>query len=226
MDLGLRSFEHAYTLGVGVLSREEFARVWAEEVPAVYGDRQGARFYLGALEVFNHLGPDDPRMIRLIDRLAKLDATVDPTLHIFAQRVGLASFATPPMATFDDDSGLTARQLEHARAGYRILAGYVKRLHAAGVRLAIGSDWIEPGRVCLSEMVLLHDAGIPMPEVLAIATLGGATAIGADDVTGTIEPGKRANLVLWDRSPLEDAAHVWAAKTVIKNGRVFEPTRR
>ena len=41
----------------------------------------------------------------------------------------------------------------------------MRKLYQAGVGLAVGSDWLEPGRVCLSELQLLHDAGIPMEGV-------------------------------------------------------------
>lgn len=220
LDLGLRSFEHAYTVGVGAMTREEFLAAWREAAPRAYGEETRGRFYLGALEYFHVLGPDDPRVVHLIDRLAETGSTVVPTLHIFAQRLGLAWFATPSVADFDDTSWLTPAQRAHALEGYEILAGYVLRMRNAGVRLAIGTDWADPGKATLSEMLLLHDLGIPMAEVLRIATLDGATAIGVADEVGTIEPGKKAHLVVFDEDPLEDPRAILGDKTVIKDGVV------
>lgn len=222
LDLGLRSFEHAYTVGASALGEEDFLAAWREHLPRSIGDRQRGRFYLGVMEYFNVLGPDDPRMERLIGRLAETESTVVPTLHLFAQRIGLASFESRRLGEFDDLSSLAPEQLERARNGYRILAGYVGHMHEAGVPLAVGTDWIDPGRAVLSEVRLLHDAGIPMAEALRIATLGGAEALGIADEIGAVEPGKKANLVIFDDDPLDAPGALFGNRTVIKDGVVRE----
>lgn len=220
LDLGLRSFQHGYTLGVGALTRDDYLAAWREHLPRWIGSRQEGRFYLGVLEYFSLLGPDDPEMERLIQRLAETGSTVTPTLHIFAQRLGLAPFESERLGAFDDFRGLTPDQLEHARRGYRIMAEYMRRLHEAGVTLTIGTDWIDPGKAVISEMWLLHRAGIPMADVLRMATLNGAVALGAEDRFGTVEAGKRANLVLLRGDPLEEPSALLGGRTVIKDGEV------
>lgn len=218
LDLGLRSFEHAYTLGVSALSPEDFTAAWREHLPRWIGDRTEGRFYLGVMEYFSMLGPDDPRMAELIERLASTDTVIVPTLHLFAQRFGLAPVESRKLGEFDDLSGLTAEQLEHARRGYGILAEYVRRLHEAGVPLAVGSDWIDPGQAVLSEMWLLHRAGIPMKDVLRIGTRGGAEALGIEDSAGLVAEGRRANLVLLAGDPFTDPGALLGPRTVIKDG--------
>ncbi|MBW3661242.1 MAG: amidohydrolase family protein [Gemmatimonadetes bacterium] len=220
LDLGLTSFEHAYTVGVGAMTREEFMAAWREQTPEWYGAEARGRFYLGVLEYFHLLGPENPRVLALIDRLAETGSTVVPTLHIFAQRLGLTWHTTPSVGAFDDTSWLSPEQREHAIEGYRILAGYVRRMHEAGVRLAIGTDWTDPGQAVLSEMLLLEDLGIPMMEVFRIATLDGARAIGVADEVGAVEPGLRAHLIVFDSDPLVDPRAILGGKTVIKDGAV------
>lgn len=218
LDLGLDSYEHAYTVIVGAMTDEEFRSAWQERLPATVGDRRRARFYLGALEYLHEVGPDDPDVEALIRRLGEEGAVVTPTLHIFAQRLGLAAFESRRLGAFDDMRGLTPDQLEHYRAAYRILADYVRSMHEAGVRLAVGTDWIDPGRAVLSEMLLLHRAGLSMPEVFRAATLDGARALGVDEAVGAVEPGHRANLLLFERDPLSDPGALLGPKTVIKDG--------
>lgn len=217
LAIGVRHFEHAYTLGVGVMTPAEVRRVWTRTRQELGAEVPGG-FYWGVLEHFNTLGVQDARLIDLIAAFARAGATVTPTLHIFAQRVALASHTTPSLGVFDRSDAWTPAQRERARDGYRILAGYVRRLHSAGVPLAIGTDWLDPGRAVLSEMLLLHQAGIPMPDVLAIATLGGARALDREAEYGVIDAGRRAHLVIFDRNPLEEAEALVGAKTVIKDG--------
>jgi imidazolonepropionase-like amidohydrolase len=222
LAMGVRHFEHAYTLGVEAMTGEEVQRAWARTREELGADAP-AGFYWGVLEHFNMIGPDDARVAALIRELAQHGATVTPTLHIFAQRVGFAPYTTKSLGRFDRSEAWTPAQRERARRGYDILAGYVRRMYDAGIPLAVGTDWLDPGRVELSELILLHRAGIPMANVLAIATLGGARVLERETDYGSVEPGRKAQLVIFDRNPLEDAEAVLAGKTVIKDGVVLRP---
>jgi imidazolonepropionase-like amidohydrolase len=224
LAIGVRHFEHAYTLGVEVISASDAQAAWTRTRQELGADPP-AGVYWGVLEHFNTLGPRNAALGALIADLAKAHATVTPTLHIFAQRAGLAPYATKPLGTFDNSDAWTPAQRARARRGYEILAQYVRQLHDAGVTLAVGTDWLDPGQVALSEMILLHRAGIPMADVLSIATLGGARVMEREADYGTIEPGRKAQLVIFDRSPLEDPEAVLAGKTVIKDGVVVPPSR-
>lgn len=225
LDLGLDSFEHAYTVAVGSMTRAQFMAAWRARLPAMIGDRQAGRFYLGVMEYFHEVGRDNAEVNRLIDRLA--DATVTPTLHLFAQRLGLSYYQSPPLGLFDDTSGLTDTQLEHFREGYRILAGYVRRMHERGVTLAVGTDSVEPGKAVLSEMLLLHGLGLTMPEVFRAATLHGAAALGLTGEIGVVEPGARADLVLFERDPLSDPQALLGPRTVLRSGVIaHSPSER
>jgi Amidohydrolase family len=64
-------------------------------------------------------------------------------------------------------------------------------------------------------------AGIPPIEVLRIATQRPATAVGAGDLLGRLEPGKLADIVLLDANPLDDIANTLTVWRVIARGRVF-----
>ena len=74
-----------------------------------------------------------------------------------------------------------------------------KRLADGGVPIAVGSG-SDPYR----ETELLVEAGLSPADVLVAATRNGAWALHTLDETGTLEPGKRANLVLLNANPLED----------------------
>ncbi|HEX6998707.1 MAG TPA: TRZ/ATZ family hydrolase [Gammaproteobacteria bacterium] len=89
----------------------------------------------------------------------------------------------------------------------------VGALLAAGVNVALGTDgaasnnrldvWSE---IELAALFAKHVAGdataVPAPAALAMATLGGARAMGLDEQIGSIVPGKAADLICVDLSPL------------------------
>ena len=83
----------------------------------------------------------------------------------------------------------------------------VPRLRAAGLRLGIGTDgaasndsqnMLEAMKLAalLQKVHRLDPASLTAPEVLRMATIGGAEALGVADRIGSLEPGKRADVVL------------------------------
>jgi imidazolonepropionase-like amidohydrolase len=61
-----------------------------------------------------------------------------------------------------------------------------------------------------------------MADVIRIATMNGAEAIGVEGSAGSVEPGKRANLVILPGNTLAEPERLLADKIVIKDGRVWE----
>jgi imidazolonepropionase-like amidohydrolase len=219
LDLGLRNVEHIHTLALSVMRSSELDSLY-RQMPALLhanGKTPGV-FYLEVPEYWNHIGSDDPRVLDLIAKFKHDDASLTPTLHIFAQRLGLTYFESPPRNAAEDTRGLTPEQRERAIAGYRIMASYVKRMYDAGIRLNTGTDTQEPGRSVLSEMLLLHKAGIPMADVFRMATLDSARDIGHGSEYGAVEIGRRADLVLFDGNPLAHPLDLLGGKSVIKDG--------
>jgi len=231
MELGLRQFEHAYTLGVDAIDSTGYdycnGQVFADHYASCIHDGvMPGSFFVSRLEMFNTLGPENPAVTKVIADLAAHRAGVTPTLHVFAQRFGLAWFSTPPRAPgFDDTDSLPDSSRARCRAGYGLLAATVKKLYDAGVPITVGSDWADPGKACLSEMLLLRDLGMPMPAVFAAATLNGAREMGLESLTGAIEKGLKANLVMFDADPLADPRNLLSGMTVFKDGVPAASTR-
>jgi len=71
-------------------------------------------------------------------------------------------------------------------------------------------------------MELLARGGMSNHDVLKVATVFGAEAIGYEKDLGTIEPGKLADLVVLDRNPLDDIAATQAIAYVMKNGVLYK----
>jgi imidazolonepropionase-like amidohydrolase len=97
----------------------------------------------------------------------------------------------------------------------------VRRAIAAGVRVAMGTDSgvTRHGRN-LDELGLLVEAGMSPAQALHSATHSAAQLMGLDAELGTIEPGKRADLVLVDGDALEVATLAGRISQVYQDGQL------
>jgi N-acetylglucosamine-6-phosphate deacetylase len=73
------------------------------------------------------------------------------------------------------------------------------------------------------EMLALVRAGIPTADVLRIATLNGARALGLGDRLGSIEPGKWADMVVVGGDPVDDIRNARDVRWVMVRGRGYDP---
>jgi len=74
----------------------------------------------------------------------------------------------------------------------------------------------------LEEMVLMKEVGVTELEVLRGATIYAAEWLEVDDLYGSVEPGKMADIVVLDSNPLDDIAHVYDVFMVIQHGQVVK----
>lgn len=103
----------------------------------------------------------------------------------------------------------------------------------AGVPVAMATDF-NPGSCPCLNMQLVMSLGclkyrLTPEEVLTAVTLNGAAAIGVADETGTVEPGKLGDLVIWEAEDLNYICYRLGsnlAHTVIKKGVVYGKEKR
>ena len=102
------------------------------------------------------------------------------------------------------------------------LAAQVTKLQRAGGLVGVGSHGQLQGLGYHWEMWMLASGGMTPLEVLKCATVNGSKIVGRPDDLGTIEPGKLADLIIFDKSPLDDIHNTNTIHWVVKNGEVFE----
>jgi imidazolonepropionase-like amidohydrolase len=113
---------------------------------------------------------------------------------------------------------------EFIRRRLPVLADNVRRLRAAGVPVALGTDmWAFAGLGVSIEMDCLARAGVPPLEVIRAATQTAARSLGLDADRGTLQAGKRADLLVLTADPLHDVKNVRAIDAVYKNGEPASP---
>ncbi|HZN12265.1 MAG TPA: amidohydrolase family protein [Blastocatellia bacterium] len=99
----------------------------------------------------------------------------------------------------------------------------LKGLRDAGARLLLASDapqlFSVPGFSLHREMQAMARAGLTPYEVIEAGTRNAAAYLKASDQFGTVEVGRRADLILLDDNPLKDVANVARRAGVMVRGR-------
>jgi Tol biopolymer transport system component/imidazolonepropionase-like amidohydrolase len=102
------------------------------------------------------------------------------------------------------------------------VARSLKALHDAGVSIQVGGHGQLQGLAPHWEIWMLVQGGFTPMEALQAATINGARYLGLDRDLGSIEPGKRADLVVYGADPLEDIRNTEDVDQVMVNGRLFD----
>ena len=136
-----------------------------------------------------------------------------------ATRAKIASAPPPP----PPDQAARVQRLEKANAeASALMAANLKRVAAAGIPVAMGTDAGNPltlhGPSVYAEMEAMQAAGLTPMEVIVASTRGGSLAMGAASVTGTLEKGKSADLIVVAADPAKDVANLRKVLFVMRAG--------
>jgi len=99
----------------------------------------------------------------------------------------------------------------------------LKALHEGGVKVLLGSDapqrFSVPGFSIHREMKRMADAGMKPYDILRSGTYNVGLYLKEKDDFGTIEVGKRADLILLEANPLENISNIARRSGVMVRGR-------
>jgi imidazolonepropionase-like amidohydrolase len=95
-------------------------------------------------------------------------------------------------------------------------------LHRAGIAIVPGSDTGLVGYGLHRELELYVQAGMTPLEAIQSATIVSARAMNLDRDSGTVEPGKRADLILVDGNPIANISDIRKVSRVVANGRLYD----
>ena len=150
----------------------------------------------------------------------------DPVLRV--------AFNPDALARWDDPESRTevveAPEFEDRKAAFRQVQDFVKTIHDAGIKVALGNDAGTPnvpfGWGMHHEMELYVEAGLTPMQAIVAATATGAgqmPPVGKADF-GTLEAGKVADLVVLNADPLVDIRNTLEIDQVMRLGEWVERT--
>ena len=101
-------------------------------------------------------------------------------------------------------------------------------MHHAGIKLAAGTDaggtvgYNFQGYNTPWELKLFVECGLTPMEAIVAGTGNGAEVIGAENILGTIEPGKLADMLILASNPLDDIGNIRDIDLIIQDGKIYE----
>ncbi|HZZ33198.1 MAG TPA: amidohydrolase family protein [Phenylobacterium sp.] len=180
-------------------------------------------------------GPVDlsaDRAKKLIALLKARQIVVDPTegwgemgghpksMHAASFEPGLDAAPFVLASKFEAMGGPAdeARFRERMAANGRV----IKALYDAGVPIVAGSDTGLIGYGIDRELELYVQAGLPPMAAIQTATLGAARAMKLDRDSGSVEVGKRADLMLVEGDPLSNISDLRRVTKVVRAGELYD----
>lgn len=116
----------------------------------------------------------------------------------------------------------------YMKAQWPVVQQMVRSAREVGVRIASGYDPAElkVHGTNARELIGMHAAGLSELDALRAATVEAAALLGLEKDCGSIEAGKRADLVAVDGDPLKDLHALEAVRFVMQKGKVVRDDRK
>jgi hypothetical protein len=181
---------------------------------------------------------DSARAVAFAEWAGRQAVWFDPTLVVIQAFMGMPGVGdsselryVPPSARIEErvepaNPNPTAAEREALRQRYLTTRRPIEALIRGGAKFITGTDTpvmpLVPGFALHHELAALVDAGLTPMQAIQAATRNASQAAGRADLVGTIEPGKRADLVLLDADPLADIANTRRIRAVVTRGRLLD----
>ena len=181
------------------------------------------------------LNLESKEYLDFVDLLKNKDITIDPTMAIFENMfVSKKGKPSPTYASIMGRlpvlnqrsfyaGGLPKKNEETVslyKKSYEKMLNVVHDLYEKGIDIIPGTDGL-PGFLYHRELELYEESGIPASEVLQLATIRSAELTGISHSHGSIEIGKKADLILIDGNPTDNISDIRRVEWTLKKGSLF-----
>lgn len=191
--------------------------------------------FIKVAERAKNINVNGPEVKRFVKLLKDKKTVVDPTAAIFEgmftnEPGKLAAGYQPILNMFPPEfrrglytGGLPTMKGHEAdyKQSFENMLKMLKMLYSSGITFVPGTDDF-PGFALHRELELYARAGVPNKEVLQKATLISARIAGKESELGSVEVGKKANLILVDGDPVKNISDIRRVEYSMKGGHVYD----
>jgi hypothetical protein len=175
---------------------------------------------------------EGPRVKDLISTLQAHHTVLDPTVALYQlflhtkpleQLEPGVAHLPPQLREALDSPPASGDRAVVADARWQGMIATLRLLHAAGISVVAGTDQGIPGYSLHRELEVYVEAGFTPLEALQSATIQAARAVGVEKESGSLELGKRGDVVLLNADPLVDIHNTRAIWRTVSQGAVYDP---
>src|SRR5213080_4033057 len=121
--------------------------------------------------------------------------------------------------------GGPAGEVEGLQMVVDTLLKIIGALHQADIPIVAGTDVGVPGHTLHRELELYVKAGLTPLEAIQAATITPARVMKLENEVGTIQAGKRADVIVLDANPLDHINNIRKLRLVVTQGRLFDSAK-
>ena len=111
---------------------------------------------------------------------------------------------------------------EEYENGHILVSKSIKKLNDAGVKINMGAHGQIQGIGAHWEVWMMQQGGMSNHDALKTATINPAQSLGLDDFIGSLETGKLADLIIFDKNPLDNIRNTESIHYTMVNGRLYD----
>jgi imidazolonepropionase-like amidohydrolase len=177
----------------------------------------------------------DPENKAVMSFIKSRHVVIDPTLGVFELAFrslkdsitliepDFSTLPVPLQSLFVNTGMANEKQIEWAKNMMNHFKQVVGQMYKDSVTIVAGTDMGFPGYSVYRELELYVECGLPPMAAIRTATIVPATVMKMSKEKGSVENGKRGDIILVDGNPLNDISDIRKVSIVIRNGIVYKP---
>jgi imidazolonepropionase-like amidohydrolase len=177
----------------------------------------------------------DPQNVSILEFINQHHLVVDPTLgvyelsyrsmkdNIITIEPNFATLPEPLKPLFINEGLTNEKEIERGKTSMKILKQVLYALYKDSIVIVAGTDMGIPGYSVFRELELYVESGLSPMAAIRTATICPAKAMDMQSVSGSLDVGKRADIILVDGNPIENIRNIRKVKTVIRDSILYDP---
>jgi len=217
------SYKHSNTVNLGEFSPDDFDTpgLFLDEIVSGYDSSKAIKLLSN---MKNHQTAYCPTHVT-----RRWEAYLDDPDYLIDERLDYVPWIQEKMWNIDRSMMLDIDNTRQGRKAFKefyLMGLDVTGLaHQKGVRILTGTDALDSyvfyGSSVHDELEEMVKAGLSPAEALKTATLNAAIHLDLEEEYGSIEVGKKADLIILNKNPLDNIEYTRDISAVIQNGRLY-----